>query len=95
MHADPTATKNRFSSASTSTVPHVIRVHGDDCIVRISAFQPIADVLGFEQELEASELADADTITDLLESRMITPPRPRRRRDRVVSSRAMFYAAGG
>ena len=93
MHADPTAAKIR--PASTSTVPHVIRVHGDDCIVRISAFPPIADVLGFEQELEASELADADTIADLLESRMITPPRPRRRRDRVVSSRAMFYAAGG
>ncbi|MFN9370155.1 MAG: hypothetical protein ACK6CT_15555 [Planctomycetia bacterium] len=31
-------------------------------------------------------------VADLLESRMIVPLRPRRRRDRAVSSRAHFYA---
>jgi hypothetical protein len=36
---------------------------------------------------------DAGTLADLLDSRMIAPPRPRRRRDRAISSRALFYAA--
>ena len=38
---------------------------------------------------------DPDTgalVADLLESRMIVPLRPRRRRERAVSSRAHFYA---
>jgi hypothetical protein len=38
------------------------------------------------------EAADAEMLVDLLASRMIAPHRPRRRRERAVSSRAMFYA---
>jgi hypothetical protein len=32
-----------------------------------------------------------ELLHDLLDSQMITPPRPRRRRQRAVSSRAVFY----
>ena len=34
-----------------------------------------------------------EIVADLLESRMIAPPRQRRRGRRAVSSRAVFYAA--
>jgi hypothetical protein len=58
----------------------------------------IAEVLGFEQEMEggvadlAGNAADRNLIADLLDSRMIAPPRPVRRRQRPVSSRAMFFS---
>ena len=90
----PTTTPDahgRFGS-SVST-PHVINGGGTECVVRVPALWPIADVLGFEPEIAAADPVDAGTIADLLGSRMIAPPRPRRRRDRAVSSRAVFYAA--
>jgi hypothetical protein len=38
------------------------------------------------------DAAVGPVVSDLLESRMIVPLRPRRRRERAVSSRAHFYA---
>jgi hypothetical protein len=64
-----------------------------ECVVRVMPLCPIADVLGFEHEIAAAGAIDAGTLADLLDSRMIAPPRPRRRRDRAVSSRAVFYVA--
>jgi hypothetical protein len=46
-------------------------------------------------DLMAGDAADGRTIADLLDSRMIAPPRPLRRRQRPVSSRAVFYGAAG
>ncbi|MFM8379093.1 MAG: hypothetical protein ACKOB1_07185 [Planctomycetia bacterium] len=86
-----TTTNARFGS--TVTTPHVITVGGTECVVRVTHLSPIADVLGFEPEMAGAGPVDAVTIADLLDSRMIAPPRPRRRRDRAVSSRAVFYAA--
>ncbi|MFM8891233.1 MAG: hypothetical protein ACKOTB_06345, partial [Planctomycetia bacterium] len=81
-----------------------MRVGGRPCAVRVTPIVRIEDVLGLEAELQAAtglavddascvETAEAALIADLLEARMIAPPRPRRRRDRAVSSRAVFYAA--
>ena len=77
---------------SSVATPHVMLVGDTECVVRVMPLCPIADVLGFEHEIAAG-VVDADTIADLLDSRMIAPPRPRRRRDRAVSSRAVFYVA--
>lgn len=74
----------------------VARVGGRECTVRSFSVSPVGDLLGFEGELEAASggSEDATLLADALESRMIAPPRPRRRRDRAVSSRAAFYASG-
>jgi hypothetical protein len=69
------------------------------CEVRARAVADVADVLGFEDEMgdDAAILAGGDerVIVDVLESRMIVPPRPRRRGSRPVSSRAVFFGVGG
>jgi hypothetical protein len=44
---------------------------------------------------QAGHAADGRLIADLLDSRMIAPPRSQRRRQRHVSSRAMFYGVAG
>ena len=90
----PTTTPNaagRFGSSVAT--PHVITVGSTECVVRVTHLCPIADVLGFEPEMVTTGPVDAGTLADLLDSRMIAPPRPRRRRDRAISSRALFYAA--
>lgn len=80
-------------SGSSVATPHVMTVGGTECVVRVMPLCPIADVLGFEHEMAGAAPIDAGMIADLLDSRMIAPPRPRRRRDRAVSSRAVFYVA--
>lgn len=86
-----TATGNRHLLAT--------QVDGDCVTVRATAVWPIAEVLDFERHLDdtldmlgAGE-ADADLVIDALDSRMIASPRAGRRQ-RTVSSRAMFYAGG-
>lgn len=78
-----------------------IKVGDRECVVRATAVWPIPEVLELESQLEPGSDATAeaparqlerDLIADVLASRMIVPPRPRRRRDRAVSSRAVFYA---
>ena len=82
---------------------YVVKTASSVCEVRARTIAPIAEVLGFEAEmvLSAGGLADpaalegwdADggMVADMLESRMIAPPRLRRRRQRTVSSRAVFF----
>jgi hypothetical protein len=93
------------SIAATATVKsgcgeaarYVVTVGETPCEVRVRTIAMIAEVLGFEQEMEgdveglAGHPEDRNLIADLLDSRMIAPPRPMRRRQRSVSSRAMFY----
>jgi len=115
MHLFPTqeaqpmnATTSTVSSAETTSVKsssaanrYVVTVGETPCEVRARTIAMIADVLGFEQEMEgevadlAGAAADGHLIADLLDSRMIAPPRATRRRQRPVSSRAMFYGAAG
>jgi len=103
------ATTSTASSANTHFVTsggsestrYVVTVGETPCEVRARTIAMIAEVLGFEQEMEgevedlAGHAADRHLIADLLDSRMIAPPRPVRRRQRAVSSRAMFYGAAG
>lgn len=77
-----------------------IKVGDAECVVRATAVWPIPEVLELESQLEPASEASAQTtqelerelIADVLASRMIVPPRPRRRRERAVSSRAVFYS---
>ena len=82
-----------------STACFVLKVAGTDCPVRATTVWPINEVLEVEAEMLLAagghEAATAELLVDLLDCRMIAPPRPRRRRDRPVSSRAMFYAGTG
>ena len=88
-------------SAGGEVTRYVVTVGETPCEVRARSIAMIAEVLGFEQEMEgevidlAGHAADRHLIADLLDSRMIAPPRPVRRRQRPVSSRAMFYATSG
>jgi hypothetical protein len=89
------------AKACSRTAPigarYVATVGTESCPVRAMSVWPIEEVLGLEVEsvLMASIEEDAavgPVVSDLLESRMIVPLRPRRRRERAVSSRAHFYA---
>lgn len=74
----------------------VIRVGEEWSPMRAAPIWPIADVLEATACLEApGSTADAepDLVLDLLEAGLLAPPRQRRRRDRRVSSRAVFYQA--
>ena len=99
------ATTRIVTSANAATLKpgcgeatrYVVTVGETPCEVRVRTVAMIAEVLGFEQEMAgevedlAGHAADRNLIADLLDSRMIAPPRPMRRRQRSVSSRAMFY----
>ena len=78
---------------SSACTPRVLTIGKAECIVRVATISPIAEVLGFESEIAEGVTSDSGMIADLLDSRMISPPRPRRRRERALSSRAMFYSA--
>jgi hypothetical protein len=74
-----------------------VRVADIECVVRAAPVWPIAEVLDLDGQFEPGCDAtapglDAEVIADHLESRMIAPPRQRRRGPRAVSSRAVFYA---
>ena len=84
-------------SAPGATTRYVVNVGDSQCEIRARTIALISEVLGFEQEMDES-VTDLDetpsasrTIADMLDSRMIAPPRWHRRRQRPVSSRAMFY----
>ena len=106
MNATGTVT---FANAATSGScdRYTVRTGSAVCEVRVRTIAPIADVLGFESEMDVAAeglidpaallggATDGSTVADLLDSRMIAPPRPRRRRQRSVSSRALFYGTSG
>ncbi len=85
------------TSGGSEATRYVVTVGETPCEVRARTIAMIAEVLGCEQEMEGEvedlvgPAADRHLIADLLDSRMIAPPRPIRRRQRSVSSRAMFY----
>jgi hypothetical protein len=75
---------------------YVVKVGDAECVIRAAAVWPIAEVLELESQFEpGSESIDRGleptVVADVLDSRMIAPPRLRRRQ-RAVSSRAVFYA---
>jgi hypothetical protein len=89
---------------SVATGRLVVHVGVERHPIRSQPVWPIADVLGVEDQMDAllegcvedaaataGLPSAAELLHDLLDSRMIVPPRPRRRRQRVVSSRAVFY----
>ena len=92
MNATQTNARGQFGSFAAT--PFFMTVGDRQCVVRVTPVCPISEVLEFDDEFEAIDAIDARTVADLLDSRMIAPPRPRRRRERSVSSRAMFYSAG-
>jgi len=88
-------------SASGAATRYVVNVGDSQCEVRARTIALISEVLGYEQEMDGNvadlegNSLDSHTIADLLDSRMIAPPRWHRRRQRPVSSRAMFYGTTG
>ena len=85
------------TTAGTTADRMVISVGGVDCGIRVRPILPIDELLGYEEQLELPgepAATTAATVADLLDSRMISPPRSRRRRQRPVSSRALFYGRG-
>jgi hypothetical protein len=96
MNATSPRDVRRAESAATTLL--AMQVDGETCTVRAAAVWPIAEVLAFEESFDGLESAAAEgdpaLIADMLDSRMIASPRPRRRRQKAVSSRAVFYAGG-
>jgi len=85
-----------LASPVESFVPARYRMTvGDvECVVRAATVWPIPEVLDLDGQFEPGrDAVDDDLLADLLASRMIATPRPRRRRERSVSSRAVFFSA--
>lgn len=84
----------------------VVHVGVDRHPIRGQTVWSIGDVLGVEDQMDAmvagtveddaaiGQPTAAELLHDVLDSQMIAPPRPRRRRQRTVSSRAVFYQGG-
>lgn len=94
----PTMINLARPSGTSMPMRLAMRVADTECVVRATPVWPIAELLDldgqFEPGLDAAATGlDADVIADHLESRMIAPPRQRRRGPRAVSSRAVFYAS--
>jgi len=85
------------TSAPSVTQRFSIKVGEAERIVRAATVWSIPEVLDLESQFEpgsdATDRREPGLAADVLDSRMIAPPRPRRRRERAVSSRAVFYAA--
>jgi hypothetical protein len=76
---------------------YAMKVGGVECVVRAIEVWPIPEVLDLKDSLEpgmeaTDPILDDEILADLFASRMIAPPRPRRRREKSVSSRAVFFA---
>lgn len=81
---------------------YTIEVGNASLTVRATAIWPITEVLDHAEAVDALLLVGDEPAAleqgfidaDLHDSRMIVPPRTRRRRQRPLSSRALFYAGG-
>ncbi|MEO1993041.1 MAG: hypothetical protein ABGW78_13970 [Pirellulales bacterium] len=93
MKAPP---ESHAMSGQTRTTRSFFRVDTHRCPIRTVPIASIRELLEFEDEFEclAGETSDASLVADMLESRMISPPKRQRRGSRVVSSRAAFYETG-
>lgn len=101
MRCTATVTTHRPSPFATAVVVDV-----DGTVVRGLPIWSITDLLDCDDQVDAAfavsdtsgdqaEAAlDPGTLDDIISSRLIAPPRRRHRRDRAVSSRAVFYQAG-
>jgi len=89
-----------FAASATCTL-FTATVNGTARLVRGLAVWPIDEALAMEEQIvpaaadQAAEMPlDMALMHDLTASRLIAPPRLRRRRDRAVASRAaLFHAA--
>jgi len=92
-----TTTIRPAPSAPRTTLVLEAQVDGEACTVRATPVWPIAEVLDLDAAFDdlAAVAADVDPrlVADAIESRMIASPRLRRRQ-KAVSSRAVFYAGG-
>ena len=81
--------------STRTTILLSTQVAGEPCTVRATPVWPIAEVLDFDEAFDdlaaAGSEIDPRLVADAIESRMIASPRLRRRQ-KAVSSRAMFYA---
>lgn len=101
MTADTNAdlTSARAATVRFVAARFVVRVGSEWSPIRAALIRPIADALAADVESDPALAAlgpsvegSADRmVLDLVDSGMIAPPRPRRRRERPVSSRAVFY----
>ena len=98
MNATLPCHANRLPSPAAATL-FTIQVDGEPCVVRATQVWTIEEVLEFAQQFDEADAGphpqdtdEAQLVADVLDSRMIAPPRPRRRRQRPLSSRAMFYS---
>lgn len=93
------------SPTSVDSLRFVADVAGAPHTIRATWVVPIAEALGCADQLEAGPDAAAAggsvaaeqrlaDLLDIIDSHLIAAPRPRRRRERPVSSRAIFYAGG-
>jgi hypothetical protein len=85
------------STGSPHSIRLAMRVDDTEHVVRAAQVWAIDEVLDLDGQFEPGADAtatglDAAVIADHLASRMIAPPRQRRRGARAVSSRAVFYA---
>lgn len=92
--------RHRRSPGTSVVQPYVLRIGNEECTVRAAAICSIAEALEAVDGQAAVcagawgvDACDEAVVADLLASRMIVAPRRHRRRDRAVSSRAVFYAA--
>lgn len=99
MHATLPRPVNQCTAGS-ATAQFTILVDGEPCDVRATQVWTIEEVLEFDQHfdenmagLNPQDMNAARLVADVLDSRMIAPPRPRRRRQRPLSSRAMFFSS--
>lgn len=88
-----------ITSQADSFIPtrYSMKVGNVECVVRAAEVWSIPEVLdlkgSFEPGMDVTDpVLDDAILADLLSSRMIAPPRPRRRREKSVSSRAIFFA---
>lgn len=98
MTADVTAPVSARRLESRRFVParYEVRVGSGWSPIRAATIWPIADAIEADGTLAAVATAPASAaasgaLLDLVDSGMIAPPRLRRRRERPVSSRAVFY----
>lgn len=98
-----TSLRDTTQPDSRNVMLFAMNVDGETRTVRGTTVWPIAEVLDYEQQIDGLAAGtfidggaeiDAELIADVLDSRMIAPPRPQRRRQKSVSSRALFYAGG-
>lgn len=94
------ADRHRGSAKANAGMLFTATINGASHLVRGLAVWPIDEALALEDQIDGSPAdpspampLDAALMHDLAASRLIAPPRLRRRRDRAVASRAALFQA--